>query len=107
MTTDRAMMYATRPEGLMGDCVREWPAAYLASHIVPAGGVYPMGRDAARCVAILLGMGWAERREVTIDVPEDNGRYSMFGSVPAHRVTFASYHATDKGRAERMKPVAA
>jgi hypothetical protein len=111
MTMDRAMMYASANGGLSGECIRVWPAAYLATHPIceegisddAHGRVEAMGTTTARAVKGLLSKGWIERKEKTIEVPADNDRFSMFSGMPAHTVILVHYHATDKGRAAWSK----
>lgn len=100
MTIDDAMASAITKHGLTGECHRAWPASYLATHIVENGGHEPLEGAKARAVAGLLAMGWVARTEQVIEVPADNEWYSMFYGMPAHPMTLAKYHATDKGRAE-------
>lgn len=100
MTMDRAMMYACGNGGIMGESVHTYPAEYLATHIVPEGGLYPMEPTTARAVADLLERGWIERRENVIEVPACTEQYSMFRGMPAYTMMLAMYTATAKGRAE-------
>lgn len=100
MTIDDAMASAITKHGLSGECHRAWPASYLATHIVIDNGHEPLEGAKARAVASLLALGWVERTEQVIKVKADNERYSMFYGTPAHTMTLAKYHATDKGLAE-------
>lgn len=94
--THDSIMFSAIQGGFSGESRRYgFPSGYYETHCVDDGW-YRLDRNTMRIINDLLRRGWVRREERTMHAPEEkNGLFD----APAHTVTYATYYATDFGRA--------